>query len=83
MNAFGALLTGVVAVVLLVTKFMEGAYIVVGAVPVLVALFYWVRRHYLQVAQVLEPQSGEDLRGAGSGGGRRSPTPRWWSSSPR
>ena len=33
MNAFGALLTGVVAVVLLVTKFVEGAWIVVVAVP--------------------------------------------------
>ncbi|OFW60399.1 MAG: hypothetical protein A2133_02745 [Actinobacteria bacterium RBG_16_64_13] len=61
MNAFGAVLTGVVAVVLLVTKFLDGAYIVVGAVPVLVALFYWVRNHYRRVAQVLEPQSGEDL----------------------
>jgi amino acid transporter len=61
MNAFGALLTGVVAVVLLVTKFVEGAWIVVAAVPVLVAVFYWVRRHYQNVARVLEPQRGQDL----------------------
>jgi amino acid transporter len=65
MNAFGALLTGVVAVVLLVTKFVEGAYIVVGAVPFLVAFFYWVRRHYQKVARVLEPQSGQDMEGLG------------------
>jgi amino acid transporter len=63
MNAFGALLTGVVAVVLLLTKFVEGAYIVVGAVPLLVIFFYWVRRHYQKVARVLEPQSGQDLEG--------------------
>ncbi len=65
MNAFGALLTGVVAVVLLLTKFVEGAYIVVGAVPLLVLSFYWVRRHYQKVARVLEPQSGQDLEGLG------------------
>jgi hypothetical protein len=32
---------------------------------VLVALFYWVRRHYLRVAQVLEPQSGQELEELG------------------
>jgi amino acid transporter len=62
MNAFGALLTGVVAVVLLVTKFTDGAYIVVALVPLFVALFYWVRAHYQKVARVLEPQSGDDLK---------------------
>jgi amino acid transporter len=61
MNAFGALLTAVVGTVILITKFLDGAYIVVGAVPVLVALFYWVRGHYLKVSRALEPQSREEL----------------------
>ena len=65
MNAFGALLTGVVAVVLVATKFTQGGYIVIGAVPLLVALFYWVRRHYSRVAQVLEPQSEQELEELG------------------
>ena len=65
MNALGASLTGVVAVVLVVTKFTEGGYIVIGAVPLLVALFYWVRRHYSRVAQVLEPQSEKELEELG------------------
>jgi amino acid transporter len=65
MNAFGALLTGVVAVVLVATKFTEGAYIVVVLVPILVTFFYWVQRHYLRVAEVLEPQSGAELEELG------------------
>ena len=69
MNAIGALLTGVVAVVLLVTKFKEGAWIVVVLVPVFVAMFYWVRAHYLKVARVLEPQSGEELEKIGLAAG--------------
>jgi amino acid transporter len=60
MNAFGALLTGVVAVVLLATKFVQGAYIVVVAVPMLVAVFYAVRRHYARVASVLQGGDAED-----------------------
>ncbi len=48
MNGFGALLTGVVTVVVLVTKFIHGAYIVLIAVAVLVVVFYTVRRHYLE-----------------------------------
>jgi amino acid transporter len=69
MNALGALLTGVVAVVLVMTKFTEGAYIVVALVPILVAFFYWVRRHYLRVAEVLEPQTGEELEELGLAAG--------------
>jgi amino acid transporter len=61
MNTIGALLTGVVAVVLLVTKFTEGAYIVVVLVPLFLGLFYWVRNHYLKVARVLEPHCAQDL----------------------
>lgn len=57
MNAFGALLTGVVAVVIIVTKFVHGAYLVVVAVPVLVAVFYGIKRHYAMVTRVLEPQT--------------------------
>jgi len=57
MNGFGAILTGVVTVVVIATKFTYGAYLVVAAVPLLVALFYVVKRHYDRVARVLEPQS--------------------------
>lgn len=65
MNGLGALLTGVVTIVVLVTKFTHGAYIVVIAVVVLVAAFYTVRRHYQRVARFLEPQDSEQLERLG------------------
>ena len=62
MNMLGATLTGVVAVVILSTKFVQGAWIVVAAVPVLVAMFYLVNRHYTRVADVLQLRDVEALR---------------------
>lgn len=61
MNAVGGVLTGVVTVVVLVTKFRGGAYIVLIAVVVLIGVFYGVRRHYQRVARFLEPQGTEEL----------------------
>ena len=45
-NAVGAAATGVVDVVVAMTKFAEGAWLVVVAVPVLVVVMLGVRRHY-------------------------------------
>ncbi|WP_241683082.1 APC family permease [Actinomadura sp. J1-007] len=59
-NAFGAMLTGVVLVVVLITKFALGAYIVCIAMPVLFLLMRAIRRHYDRVAEELVP-SGEDV----------------------
>ncbi|WP_433226582.1 APC family permease [Actinomadura formosensis] len=59
-NAFGATLTGIVLVVVLITKFALGAYIVCIAMPVLFMLMKAVRRHYDRVAEELTP-SGEDV----------------------
>jgi hypothetical protein len=49
MNALGALTTCVVLVVIVISKFAEGAWTVVIAIPVLVALLALVRRRYRQV----------------------------------
>ncbi|WP_370413368.1 APC family permease [Streptomyces fradiae] len=49
-NAFGACLTAVVLVIVLVTKFTHGAWIVVLAMPLLFATLKGVRRHYDTVA---------------------------------
>jgi hypothetical protein len=65
MNGIGALLTGVVAVVITITKFTHGAYIVVIAIAVLIAAFYTVRRHYQRVARFLQPQGAEQLERLG------------------
>jgi len=65
MNGFGGLLTGIVTVVVLVTKFTHGAYLVVVAVILLVVAFYRVRHHYLRVASFLAPQGEEQLERLG------------------
>ena len=50
-NAFGAVCTGAVLVIVLVTKFLDGAWIVVLAVPILYTLMRAVSRHYATVAE--------------------------------
>ncbi|HEX6468903.1 MAG TPA: APC family permease [Streptosporangiaceae bacterium] len=59
-NAFGAIVTGIVLVVVLTTKFLLGAYIVCIAMPLLFWLMLAIRRHYDGVSQELVP-SGEDV----------------------
>jgi amino acid transporter len=59
-NAFGLMMTGTVLVIVLVTKFTHGAYIVCIAMPVLYLLMKGIRRHYDRVAEELVP-SGEDV----------------------
>jgi amino acid transporter len=50
-NALGALATGATLVVVAVSKFREGAWLVVAAVPLLVFFFARVNRHYRDIAQ--------------------------------
>ncbi len=52
-NGVGAVLTGAVMMVFAVTKFSEGAWFVVILIPALVALFFAIRRHYLELAAAL------------------------------
>ena len=61
MNGFGAVATAVVAVMQLLTKFVEGAYLVLIAGAILVLAFYGISRHYAKVARFLEPQTPEGL----------------------
>lgn len=57
-NGLGALTTGMVLVIVLVTKFTHGAWIVVIAMPVVYVLMNAVRRHYDRVARELAPGPG-------------------------
>ena len=61
-NGLGATATFIVLVVLVITKFRHGAWIVVVLIPFLVALFRAVHRHYLDVANQLTTQGLERLR---------------------
>ncbi len=65
MNAFGAVLTGVVSVVVFATKFTQGAYIVLIGGTLMVLIFMYVKGHYNKVARFLEPQSLDRLERLG------------------
>ncbi len=49
-NALGAVCTAVVVLVFAVTKFHEGAWIVLFLIPLLVMLFFAIHRHYLELS---------------------------------
>ncbi|MGW1372890.1 APC family permease [Streptomyces sp. NPDC002446] len=53
LNGFGALLTGVSAVVVTATKFTEGAWLIVIALPLLVLVFEAVHRAYARIGERL------------------------------
>jgi amino acid transporter len=57
LNAVGAAATFVVAVIVIVTKFLAGAWMVIIAIPVLIITFYAVRRHYRKVARRLRAKA--------------------------
>jgi amino acid transporter len=52
-NGFGACLTAVVTGVFAVTKFRDGAWVVLVVIPALVAVFYAIRHHYRDLARRL------------------------------
>jgi hypothetical protein len=52
-NGAGAVATGLVAVIVIWSKFAQGAWAVTIAIPILVLGFYGIRRHYSKVARRL------------------------------
>lgn len=54
-NAFGMVLTGAVLIVVLITKFMLGAWIAIAAMIVIYGLMVAIHRHYTRVAEELKP----------------------------
>ena len=52
-SAVGATATALVTVVVVVTKFLDGAWMVLIAIPLLVLAFYGVRAHYRAVGRRL------------------------------
>ncbi|MEV6365324.1 APC family permease [Micromonospora musae] len=54
-NAFGMGLTGTVLVIVLLTKFLLGAWIAIAAMAVIYGLMLAIRRHYDRVAEELTP----------------------------
>lgn len=52
-NGFGALVTFIVMIIFAITKFIDGAWIVVILIPSLVLVFSTIHRHYTNLAQDL------------------------------
>jgi len=50
LNGFGAVLTAVVTVVFAVTKFRDGAWVVLIVIPAMVLAFWMIHRHYTDMA---------------------------------
>jgi len=49
-NGFGAFCTAIVMLVFAITKFRDGAWIVLILTPVMISIFLWIHRHYAGVA---------------------------------
>jgi amino acid transporter len=60
-NAVGGSLTSVVLVIIILTKFTRGAYLVLLVMPVLFLLMKAISRHYSHVAEQLVPDTNSRL----------------------
>jgi amino acid transporter len=61
-NGVGAICTVVVMIVFGVTKFHDGAWIVVVLIPILVTIFYTIHHHYRSLARQLSLESEPKIR---------------------
>lgn len=58
-NTLGFVCTGTVLIIVVVTKFVAGAWIAILAMSALFVIMRLIRRHYVMVARELEEQEGE------------------------
>ncbi|MFP5318655.1 MAG: APC family permease [Acidimicrobiia bacterium] len=58
-NGAGAVATGIVLVIVAVSKFTVGAWLPVVVIPAIIALFLGIRRHYDRVANILTIEPSE------------------------
>ncbi len=62
-NGLGATATGITTLVVVIAKFAEGAWIIVFAIPAILALMYGVRRHYDNILLEIASPTPLDLQG--------------------
>jgi amino acid transporter len=60
-NGVGAIATGITVAVVLVAKFVEGAWITLLLIPTILAVMLMVRRHYLKVADEIRVEGPVNL----------------------
>lgn len=57
-NTIGSLATGIVTLILIVEKFGEGAWMVLVAMPIIIAVFRKIRNHYASIGKQLALPNG-------------------------
>jgi hypothetical protein len=60
-NSVGAVVTALVLVIIVISKFTEGAWIAIVAMAVLFAVMKGIRRHYDAVSEELVPSDDDDV----------------------
>jgi len=60
-NGFGALATGITTLVVLVTKFVSGAWVTAILIPVLILIMLGVKRHYSRVKREMKDMTPINL----------------------
>ena len=60
LNGLGALATGITTAVVLVAKFVDGAWITVLLIPALIVMMYAIKRHYSRVGQEIDVSTPVD-----------------------
>lgn len=53
LNAFGAVVTGIVVIIILVSKFFYGAWLVLVFIPIMIFIFKKIRHHYNDMSEQL------------------------------
>ncbi len=62
-NGLGAVATGATVIIVVLSKFMEGAWITVVTIPLMLVVMYAVRRHYDTIQHEIESPAPLDLTG--------------------
>jgi amino acid transporter len=60
-NGLGALATGLTVIVVLVAKFIEGAWVTILLIPLMLGVMLWVRRHYQRAGAEVATQASLEL----------------------
>lgn len=61
-NGLGALATGITTIVVLMAKFVEGAWVTVLLIPTMLLVMSWVRRHYDAVSAEIATDQPADFQ---------------------
>ncbi len=61
-NTCGAVITGIVVIIIAVTKFFYGAWIILIFIPATVFCFKKIKKHYMELAKALTLDPGEEFK---------------------